>query len=107
LPADRCRPSSFYSGDGTKMGWLDQPFSGPDRTLWMADGLARGAVALASGPIVDAFFSADTRFLVIRRLHDSTGSIGVIDLNAASPPSGRSPRRRRSRSRWARAGSPP
>jgi len=85
LPATVAPTFVFYSGDGTKMGWLDQPFSGPDRTLWMADGLARGAVALASGPIVDAFFSADTRFLVIRRLHDSTGSIGVIDLNAASP----------------------
>jgi len=85
LPGTVAPTFVFYSDDGTKMGWLDHPFSGPDRTLWMADGLARGAVALASGPIVDAFFSADTRFLVIRRLHDSTGSIGVIDLNAANP----------------------
>jgi len=85
LPGTVAPTFVFYSDDGTKMGWLDHPFSGPDRTLWMADGLARGAVALASGPIVDAFFSADTRFLVIRRLHDSTWSIGVIDLNAANP----------------------
>jgi hypothetical protein len=85
LPATAAPSFAFYSEDGTKMGWLDQPFSGPDRTLWMADGLGQGAAAVASGPILDAFFSQDTRFLVVRRLHDGTGSIGVIDLRDASP----------------------
>jgi len=76
---------AFYSQDGTRMGWLDQPFSGQERTLWISDGLGGGAAAVASGPILDAFFSQDTRFLVVRRLHDGTGSIGVIDLTDPSP----------------------
>ena len=74
-----------YSPDSTRMAWLDQQSSsGLDRALWIADGLGQDAVMVAYGPIVDALFSDDARFVVVRRLHDGAGSIGVIDLTAPS-----------------------
>jgi hypothetical protein len=84
-PATSAPSSVFYSQDGSKMGWLDLPSSTQDRTLWIADGRGQGAVATASGPIIDAVFSPDTRYLVVRRFHDNAVSIGVIDTAAANP----------------------
>jgi hypothetical protein len=77
----------FYSGDSARMGWVDERPG--DSTLWIADGLGRGAVQMASDAVGFARFTDDGRFLLVPRFHDSAWSLGVIDLaapNAAERP---------------------